>query len=370
MFFILKIIWICFYILHFGYFLILISIRKCKRSKYNPLNDSNSESLYHSIILTFFIDLIFTITEITSVEYKKISLCIISFIIRFFALIIQSAFYIKKIKIFTSHIIFMLFFWIIIILLIFVLNCILLFPKKENDYKLIVHGGGGKDGKKKLNSQEVFLYYANQGFDLIELDFLFTKNEEDIFCTHKFEYMDYNFDNRPTIEEVKNKIMILNKYKPIYLDWLLEQLIIYPDLTIIIDTKESDSQYFKMIKIFIKKCETFNIDYKRRFIPCVFSKQNYDDVHSLGFPKLWFSNSREKYSWKTLEKYFKDEKDMETYILSVIQFLSYKAIGFDPGKKFVDVYTVNGEDKIEFFYKLGVDFIVSDFPYIKNKKKK
>lgn len=369
-------LWLLLFIPYLIAYLIFFIITRNKNKKYKSrlsyLEDIKKESFKEKCLIKimFIFDILLLMIETKIIRNIETLYCVIGLLLSLFLLILQSFLLVIKTK--TVYIIRKLItkilFSVIFVLLIFSFNIYLIFGNKKEkiNYKLIVHAGGGKDENRKLNSQEVFLEYVNQGFNLIEVDFLFDKNATDVFCTHQFEYMEnYSFLNRPTIQQVKNEIKLLDQYKPIYLDWLLNILIKNKNLTIIVDSKESDEDYFKLLQFIIKKCKIKKIDYKNRLIPCVFSKQNYEDVHKLNFTQLWYSNYRERYSWEEMYDYFKDKKDMTTYVLSRIEFLVDKVKDFDPKEKSVDIYSVNGRDKVEYYSQRGADYIVSDFPYVK-----
>ena len=77
----------------------------------------------------------------------------------------------------------------------------------SGNYEYIVHGAGGLDGNSYLNSQEGFIYYVQNGYKYIELDFLYTSDGQ-IVCSHFFEHSDeLNFYSRPTFEQFSSTLL-------------------------------------------------------------------------------------------------------------------------------------------------------------------
>lgn len=249
--------------------------------------------------------------------------------------------------------------------ILFFFSLTIAFSLDKKDYKLIVHSGGGKDGHTRLSAIEVFEEYYNKGFKVIELDVLFTKDEE-IFCAHDFGYIKgYSIKNRPSINEIKNDILILGKYHPIYIDWVLNFLKIHQDLTIIIDPKEKEKKFINLIQKLIIKCEDLKIDYKVRIIPIIYSKRLYKYLHYFGFEEMWYNNLKKFHLVKSVDHFFKDKTDIKVLDLSVFEFMKYKILFYKPTKQKIEVFDIDGRKNVEFFAQRGVDYILTNFPYQK-----
>ena len=129
-----------------------------------------------------------------------------------------------------SLILYLLFKFKIIKMIIFIISIIILlmfnffiYYNKTNDFVYVLHAGGGYDGCTYLNAVQNFEYYLSLGVEYFELDFVMTK-DDNIIGSHEFEYFEgYNFEHRPTYEEIID-YKICGKYDVITLDYLLNKI--------------------------------------------------------------------------------------------------------------------------------------------------
>ena len=145
--------------------------------------------------------------------------------------------------------------------------------KKENsnNYRFIAHAGGGIENKIYTNSLEAIQNSIKNGFKLIEIDLIETRDgffigghsdwksfKKKIFSENK------NIDNKPMLLEEVKKIKIFNKYTPITIDEINnifsknKELILFTDKT---------NNFKKILR-------DFKFD-KNRIVVEVFGRDNY-----------------------------------------------------------------------------------------------
>lgn len=241
--------------------------------------------------------------------------------------------------------------------ILFIYPCI---PKLNfnNSFKFVLHAGGGDNGYNYLNSKEIFTDYANKGIEYIELDFLYTSDNY-IIASHNFEHYDeFNFDNRPSLEEFEENL-IFGRYSGITYDWLIEELRLYPDIKIVFDTKEKYP--FKLLTDMVDIAKEKNFDIFSRFIVQVYSIENYYDVtNNFDFDRIWFTNYKVLYSPLEIINYFGDKEDVDVIVLHYFLWWQLSLTNFDL-KKDIAVHTVNDPKFIKYLSYNNVDYIYVDY---------
>ena len=219
--------------------------------------------------------------------------------------------------------------------------------------------GGGVENKTYLNSEEPFIYYAEKGFEYIELDFLLTLDNQ-VICSHELENVGQGFslNHRPTLEEFKN-CKVAGEFAGITFEWLIEKLNRYPNVKIIFDSKEKD--IFLLLDIMVDMAKESNFDIFSRFIIQFYSvddyfklKENYD------FNTYWFTNYKAQYSIIQIKSYFEDKQDIETIVLNYNVWQAFDKLLVSVDKK-IAVHTINEVKTIRNLANHGVDYIFTDY---------
>lgn len=236
-------------------------------------------------------------------------------------------------------------------------NCILNFNlDKTETVKFVAHAGGRIDNNIYTNSQESFINSVNNGINFIELDFLFTADNQ-IVCSHKFENIEnFNLKNRPTYDEYKN-CKINNQYNGITFDWLIAQLKENADIKIVFDTKEKDPS--SLLSAMIEFSNLENFDIFNRFIIQVYSIENYNELQSFNFAEYWFTNYKANYSISKINNLFEDKENVTTIVLYYNTWMLYRSFGFNSNKQ-IAVHTLSKQKDIDFVSNRGVDIIFID----------
>ena len=218
---------------------------------------------------------------------------------------------------------------------------------------------GGISNIQYLNSKEGFLQYANDGCTIMEIDFLYTSDGE-IVGSHLFEHLDgFSFNNRPTLEEFENT-KLEGKFLGITFDWLIEQLENFPEIRIIFDSKENDT--LSLLEDMVEKANEKDFDLLSRMIIQVYSIENYNEIKNnpaLNFTNFWFTNYKSNYTNFQIQKYFGDKEDVETIVLSCLDWWFYHQTAFHFDKK-IAVHTVNGSSAVNFLADRGANYIFVD----------
>lgn len=236
-------------------------------------------------------------------------------------------------------------------------SSLFIFKIEHKNVDFVIHGGGSLNGKDYLNSLESVEYYINNNCNLVELDFVFTKDNE-IICSHFLEYYEgYSMENRPTLEEAKNA-KIDNLYSTLDFVSLIEVLKQNSNVKIIFDTKETD--YKKLISRMLEICCDENFNLKERMIIQVYSYDNYLEMNELGFEEYWFTNYKANYNPSKIKRYFSKCENVTTIVLSKNEWKCFKFFNFNTNKK-IAVYTVNDKNFKLFLQNHGVDYIYCDY---------
>jgi len=133
------------------------------------------------------------------------------------------------------------------------------------DSRLIRHAGGGINGLNYSNSAEAVAASLEQGFRVIELDFLYTTDAH-LVCAHSWK--DLNAKNALSLNDFLSG-HIFGKYTPLTAEQIISYLQEFEDLYIVIDTKEEDLA--SVVRDLIKLCDG-NQDLIERFIVQLYNK--------------------------------------------------------------------------------------------------
>lgn len=221
----------------------------------------------------------------------------------------------------------------------------------------VIHAGGSSGDYKHLNCLEQVEHYVDSGQTFIELDFIFTSDDE-IIGSHYFEHYDgYSMKNRPSLQEAITT-KVAGKYTTLTFVKLAEIMAEHPNVKIIFDTKEDDSE--KMLKKMLEIAESKSVDLKNRMIVQVYSQKNYLTVSKLGFVEYWFTNYKAKYLPSQIIRYFDSYDDVTTIVMSTYNWKLYRSLNFNPNKK-IAVYSANTQADIKFLQNRGVDYIYRDY---------
>lgn len=104
--------------------------------------------------------------------------------------------------------------------------------------RLIYHAGGSVSGMEYTNSKEAVELTLSRGNRLLEIDFLFTSDGH-LVCLHEWKNF-YGMASACTLEQFLS-LRIFENFTTISAAQLISYMRQYPDMYIIVDTKESDT---------------------------------------------------------------------------------------------------------------------------------
>lgn len=126
--------------------------------------------------------------------------------------------------------------------------------------RLIYHAGGGIDGLTYSNSKEALEQTLQRGNRVIEIDFMYTSDGH-LVCIH--DWKSITGQSAPMDLESFSNLRIFAKFTPLTAAELLTYMQQYPDLHIVIDTKETNPN--QVVLDLITLCGD-DSDLPRRFI--------------------------------------------------------------------------------------------------------
>jgi len=147
---------------------------------------------------------------------------------------------------------------------------------------LIAHGGGSIKGYETTNSVEAVMQSIADGYKLIELDFDFSRDDK-LIMIHDWDrtavkYFGVKFDKKLSEQEFE-KILINGQFHTLTLKKLIKILDEAQDIRIVTDVKNDNIRALSMI------AEKYP-GYIDRFIPQIYSYEQYDSVKELGYSDI------------------------------------------------------------------------------------
>ena len=133
---------------------------------------------------------------------------------------------------------------------------------------LIYHAGGGLSGYNYTNSKEALEETLAEGRRYVEMDFLYTADEQ-LACAHYWSSLYDDDVTVPTLEEFKEH-KIFGKFTTLTAEDLIGYMAEYEDLYIIIDTKEEN--YVAVIEDLVK-LSAFDTSITERFVIQLYEEQ-------------------------------------------------------------------------------------------------
>ena len=246
-------------------------------------------------------------------------------------------------------------------------------PKDTSDFKeisnlnLIAHAGGGLPVGTYSNAKEAMDLSVQNGFHYIEVDLSVTRNG-DIVLLHDWgkTYNQY-FTRFPRLDALisKNTAPKLEtgeafstkkmRYDltPLSLEDFMTWLKETPDVAIVTDVKGNNYELLNYIR------ENYSQSYNR-FIPQIYSFEEYQRVSQLGYEDIIFTAYRSGASFEDLNKFAQKNKlhaitipksRIRSHVNSLLPGLSTP----------VWVHTVNNLEEAEYMRRLGVAGLYTDF---------
>lgn len=140
---------------------------------------------------------------------------------------------------------------------------------------LVYHAGGGIDGLDYTNSKEALeLTLSNENY-AVEIDFSYTSDHE-LVCMHDWN-VQWGSDVPPSLREFTSR-KIYGRYSTMTAVELIQYMEAFPELYIIIDTKEDDQ--IEVVKDLID-LSSYNTNITERFIIQLYSSGIKEQIQEL-----------------------------------------------------------------------------------------
>lgn len=233
-----------------------------------------------------------------------------------------------------------------------------------NHNSIIAHASGGIDDYTYVNCVEAFVEHYEAGTRLFEIDFQFTSDDE-LVGVHYWSDLgeEYSSENRVTLAEYE-ALQLKGQYTGITLKNLVtmmdEQ---YPDVAIILDTKEAD--YVKFFNKLVEDVSDINDNLLRNFIPQLYDEEMFtelENIHQFDF----YIYTLYKTAATNEEVYLFLAANERIIILtvSVTRILSMDADFINSvnalGRR-IFVHTINSYEEMQTYHDLDVSGFYSDF---------
>jgi len=155
--------------------------------------------------------------------------------------------------------------------------------ENKNNIKRVAHAGGSIEGDTYTNSHEALDYNIKRGFELFEIDFSWTKDQQ-LVCIHDWDrsfnrLFGFQIKQRPTMEAFKKLNQGMSRYNICTLHSLKYLMEKNKHIKIITDIKEKNIRALRIIAEEIK-------DYDSRIIPQIYHPSEYKIVKKLGYKNI------------------------------------------------------------------------------------
>lgn len=152
--------------------------------------------------------------------------------------------------------------------------------EQKDNYVFVAHGAGGINHITYSNSNDAFNLSLHNGFQLIELDFVWTLDNK-LVVLHDWFHNFNKFYGSKGIRSYKDFMSEKMNYglTRLALDHLLELFKRNKNFSIITDIKSKNIKGLKFLNDFFS-------DYKNRIIPQIYNFSEFKSVKELGFEKV------------------------------------------------------------------------------------
>ncbi|WP_186438486.1 phosphatidylinositol-specific phospholipase C/glycerophosphodiester phosphodiesterase family protein [Cohnella terricola] len=160
--------------------------------------------------------------------------------------------------------------------------------------RMIAHAMGSVGGMSYTNSYEAFMTNYNRGYRLFEVDLMMTLDGKVVAkhgWTKKIQPdLPVKSGHKPTLAQFKDAL-IYGEYQPLSWEDIVSLMAKYPDVYVILDTKETDIQKVKaQFAALVSVANIVDPAIMQRVIPEIFNPEMYDAVMEIyPFPHKIYS---------------------------------------------------------------------------------
>lgn len=225
---------------------------------------------------------------------------------------------------------------------------------------VVVHGAGSIDGLKCTNSKEALDNTLEHNIYTIEIDFEISSDNK-LVCYHEPADVSFPTKTSYTYDEFKN-IKIKGKYTPLTGEDIFEYMKKYPELYIVIDTKNED--YLGVIQKIVNEADE---DILNRFIIQCYYPDDKEKISNIyNFPDenyLFTAYMYTRNPYVCLQVCM--DKNINVLVMPFIEeFYSEEIIEMFNSKNIhVYFHTINRLDMVEYCLDNNVHGIYTDYLY-------
>lgn len=237
----------------------------------------------------------------------------------------------------------------------------------QDNIRYIIHAAGDIDGMAGSNSLEALEQTYEAGCRYVEIDFQFTADNE-LACIHDW-YKQYTSaipeDGTVLTLAQFQACQIYDRYTPLWLDSLADYMTAHPDLYIVTDIKDRNTEGAAKIAA----------DYPEltdRFIIQIYDSSEYDAVREAGFDNIIYTLYRLDWNSKTDTKalnQFAQEHPLlgYTFAYELTEVDGYVEGMLQAGVPLY-VHTVNGVAEQQVYFDMGISGVYTDERWVEAAK--
>ncbi len=153
---------------------------------------------------------------------------------------------------------------------------------ESNPLPRIAHAGGGIDEHRYTNSKQAILHSLSRGYQLIEIDFVWTSDRH-LVCLHDWFYSADIFFTEQLVEPPLREEFLSwessGGYTQMDVGILADIMHDHPQMKLVTDIKDDNIEGLKYLAAHIA-------DYKVRVIPQFYQPETYEEIRKLGYQNL------------------------------------------------------------------------------------
>jgi len=225
----------------------------------------------------------------------------------------------------------------------------------------IIHAGGiTPDGKTGTNSIEALDNSVESGGLWIEMDFNWTSDNE-LVCLHDWDSY-YSAAIRgesvPDLEYFEKLRTSAYDYESPTLDTLIGWMDENPHIKIVTDVKEDNINALKLIS-------TRYPEYIKRFVPQIYSRDEYAAVEAMGYEKIIYTlyrlSAEERYNALSLKEFADKSGKLVAVTTAGDRSFADKIAGLAKTGIPIYIHTINDIESMNYWKELGVYGFYCDF---------
>lgn len=237
------------------------------------------------------------------------------------------------------------------------------FPFLQENIRYIIHAAGDIDGLAGSNSLEALEQTYEAGCRFVEIDFQFTADDE-LACIHDW-YRQYTsaIPENGTVLTLSQfqACQIYDRYTPLWLDSLADYMKAHPDLYIVTDIKDRNTE--GAAKIAADYPELLD-----RFIIQIYDGSEYDAVREAGFTNIIYTLYRLDWNSKTDTKALVAFAAGHPLIAYTFAYELTEVEGYVEGMLQAGiplyVHTVNGAAEQQVYFDMGISGVYTDVRWV------